>query len=301
MNHWRVETDIYNLSGVMEAGEFPVGRLLNGDSYKSQTRMKNISSAMTWIQKQLESLRESDKQLFSLFNKLELDMADLKAICNEGGRYRTSSASSIGGLLTRNQSNDMNISFDKSSFMFDTSVKILEEDSNTGLLEHSDSCDSLQDFADELGLDDDEPEDLPSLHSKSNGRVSIKSQGSNMSSEINFSISLPSTKNQTLEEEPMDTLSITSHSSGSSTRLHGYSGSPHLSQTGINETVSHSSDDSGAMVDDLSTTGTETTGSSNNTTRSDVSSVETGLTTTVTEDRRLSGLAGEIFALLNMN
>ena len=228
-------------------------------------------------------------------------MADLKAICNEGGRYRTSSASSIGGLLTRNQSNDMNISFDKSSFMFDTNVKILEEDSNTGLLEHSDSCDSLQDFADELGLDDDEPEDLPSLNSKLNGRVSIKSQGSNMSSEINFTISLPSTKNQTLEEEPMDTLSITSHSSGSSTRLQGYSGSPHLSQTGINETVSqHSSDDSGAMVDDLSTTGTETTISSNNTTRSDVSSVESGLTTTVTEDRRLSGLAGEIFALLNM-
>ena len=37
----------------MEATEFPVGRLLNGDSYKTQTRMKNISSAMNWIHKQL--------------------------------------------------------------------------------------------------------------------------------------------------------------------------------------------------------------------------------------------------------
>lgn len=35
--------------------EFPVGGLLNGDSYKTSTRMKNISSAMNWIQKQLVS------------------------------------------------------------------------------------------------------------------------------------------------------------------------------------------------------------------------------------------------------
>ena len=41
----------------MESTEFPVGRLLNGDSYKTQTRMKNISSAMNWIQKQMVSIR----------------------------------------------------------------------------------------------------------------------------------------------------------------------------------------------------------------------------------------------------
>lgn len=38
---------------IMESTEFPVGRLLNGDSYKTPTRIKNISSAMNWIQKQM--------------------------------------------------------------------------------------------------------------------------------------------------------------------------------------------------------------------------------------------------------
>lgn len=36
-------------------GEFPVGGLLNGESYKTSTRMSNISAAMTWIQRQLVS------------------------------------------------------------------------------------------------------------------------------------------------------------------------------------------------------------------------------------------------------
>ncbi len=208
-------------------------------------------------------------------------MVDLKTLCSDGGaRGRTGSVSSIGMITADNSSSSLRY------LDYQQRSSILEESGNEYALERSSSNDSLENFADLLGEDDDV---LP--------RASLKSQGSNISSEFNSNydtISGGASDMRGLD----DALSMTSQSSGSSsTRLNVANSSPRLSHSKSNKNRSHySSNDSGALVD---TEITNVTVGHENTRTS--AGLENTLTPAVAEaDKRLSGLAGEIFALLNM-
>lgn len=222
-------------------------------------------------------------------------MVDLKAICAEGngGRARTGSISSVGaGNMGDNSTSSLRYidNFQPSN------VKILEESGSEYPLERSSSNDSLEDFADLLGEDDVE-DVVP--------RTSLKSQGSNISSEFNSNLSLHDHDRISGGGRDMrgldDALSMTSQSSGSSTRLNVTNTSPHLSHTRSSKNQSHySSNDSGALVD-TEVSSTTTAHDSHVQSSLGSTSIENSLTATITEsDKRLSGLAGEIFALLNM-
>ena len=218
-------------------------------------------------------------------------MGDLRTLCIDGGRVRTASVSSTSGIAAELSS---------SSLRYETSYRSILEDNkeDNSPLERSSSTDSLENFADLLGEDDDDIED--NAHMTEPG-TSLKRDGSNRSSEFSFNPSIQSNHDQISEEEEVrgldDALSMTSQSSSSSSRLNVANSSPHLSYhsggTGRNLSQ-YSSNDSGALVDPEGS-GPENTqlssGSTNN----------TSLTSTLTEsDKRLSGLAGEIFAILNM-
>lgn len=248
-------------------------------------------------------MRESDKQLLSLFSKLESDMVDLKTLCSEGGRGRTASISSVGMSLDPSMNNSSTgLRYDMEGYSgFSSSVKILEESEYQ--LDRTSSNESLENFADLLGEDDME-ESMP--------RTSLKSQGSNFS-DFNSNLSLHdndriSTGGGANDMRALDdALSMTSQSSGSSTRLNVTStSSPHMSHVAIAKNHSqYSSNDSGALVDSepniLSANTTTTNGGMSFSSPADKSSITATLTDN-DEAKRLSGLglAGEIFALLNM-
>ena len=218
-------------------------------------------------------------------------MVDLKTLCAEGGRVRTASVSSIGVITSENSASSIRYidSFQPAD------SKILEESGNEFPLERSSSNDSLENFADLLGEDDVE-DVVP--------RTSLKSQGSNISSEF-YSLQADQISGGGGDSRGImdDALSMTSQSSGSSTRLNVTNFSPHLSHTRSSKNRSHySSNDSGALVD---------AEVSNTTTPQDNAPVSVGPSTggmlgenlnsnSTDPDKRLSGLAGEIFALLNM-
>ena len=215
-------------------------------------------------------------------------MVDLKTLCSDGcTRGRMGSVSSIGMITAENSASSLRY-LDN----YQQQSRILEESGNEYHLERSSSNDSLENFADLLGEDDDVPP-----------RTSLKSQGSNISSDFNSNFSLHDHDTISGGASDMrgldDALSMTSQSSGnSSTRLNPANSSPRLSHSKSNKNRSHySSNDSGALVDteiaNVTTVGHENTRTS--------AGFENTLTPATTEaDKRLSGLAGEIFALLNM-
>lgn len=232
-------------------------------------------------------------------------MVDLKTLCSEGGRGRAASISSVG--MSLDVSNSSTGQRYMEGYMgFSSNVKILEESMNDYQLDRTSSNGSLENFADLLGEDDIE-DSVP--------RTSLKSQGSNFS-DFNSNLSLHDNDRISGGGGDMraldDALSMTSQSSGSSTRLNVTNSSPHMSHVGIAKNHSHySSNDSGALVDSepniIPPPKTTTVYGVGSTTSTSIlsSNDSSSLTTTLTdseEAKRLSGigLAGEIFALLNM-
>ncbi|XP_003385983.1 PREDICTED: uncharacterized protein LOC100631400 [Amphimedon queenslandica] len=243
--------------------EFPVGGLLNGDSYKTSTRMKNISSAMTWIQKQLKSMRESDQQLIDLFQRLETDVSDLKSLYVEGttSRGRNSSVSSIRDYYSKTS---LTTAYPLESATLPPSstskVSILDSEA-AAILEHSDSNDSLTNFADELGFDDDEDalsEDRPSIKSQSSNDQPATGSHTNIEDESSLDFSPRDSERISVKEEKVMLRRL--------------------------------SNDSGAVAD------SDSTGSNVM-----PEGKKLGVSLTADDEKRLSGFADEIFKMFQLS
>ncbi len=208
-------------------------------------------------------------------------MVDLKSICSDGSRVRTASISSIG-MTTDNSASSL-----RYIDSYQHPSKILEESNSDYQIERSSSNDSLENFADLLGEDDVEDEVIP--------RVSLKSQGSVLSYEFNSNFSLHDNDRISGAGDLRgldDALSMTSQSSGSSTRLNVINSSPHLSQQSNKSRSQYSSNyDNDSIVTDNDDNIQQPIGGP---------AVDSNLMVVSDTDKRLSGLAGEIFALLNM-
>ena len=216
-------------------------------------------------------------------------MVDLKTICSDGGRIRTASISSMGGITSENSAASL-----RYIDSFQQPNKILEESGSEYHLEHSSSSDSLDNFADLLG-EDTEDDIAP--------RTSLKSQGSNVSSEFNSNFSLHDNDRISAGGDLRgmdDALSMTSQSSGSSnTRLNIANNSPHLSQQSNKSFKNRPQYSNNGSNQDITNTGLPD--NSNHTEVGSTAITDSKLTVPESEtDKRLSGLAGEIFALLNM-
>ena len=207
-------------------------------------------------------MRESDQQLIDLFQKLETDMSDLKSIYVEGtaSRGRNSSVSSIRDYYSKTS---LTTSFPlKSATLPPSSTsKVSILDSEAAILEHSDSNDSLTNFADELGFDDDED-------ALSEDRPSIKSQSSN---------DQPATGSHTNIED-QSSLDFSSRDS------------ERISVKEEKAMIRRLSNDSGAVAD------SDSMGSNMVPERKKL-----GVSLTADDEKRLSGFADEIFKMFQLS
>jgi hypothetical protein len=208
-------------------------------------------------------------------------MTELKSIYGDG-RRRNSSISSIRDVYAKSSQGSILQELEQDKRLLqppqiDLKVSILE---SVTMISHSSSENSLDDFANELGLDDDDDVSHPYR-----GRPSVHSQVSLVSgsteNDINFSISLP--RSSLPEEEDMSVTDINSIPYGYTSSTSDDS----PSNDKKNMSLHRLSNDSGAIAD------SDSTGSGAATEKQELVSDSN------TPDKRLSGFADEIFKMLN--
>lgn len=192
-------------------------------------------------------------------------MSELKIIYIEGsGRGRNSSVSSMRDLYIKTSLTTSQPPFSPATLAPPTSkVSILDSEVTATLLEHSDSNDSLADFADELGFDDDDDK-------ASEDRPSIKSQSSN-------------------DLQPATSSHSQLHEDQSSLDYY-----PRDSEKAVREervVVRRLSNDSGAVAD------SDSTGSN----MAEGKKLDTLPSLSADDEKRLSGFADEIFKMFQLS
>ena len=235
-------------------------------------------------------------------------MAELKSIYNDSPRGRTSSISSVRDVYT-NYTRASQASIGSMTLPHDLSPNIGHSRTiltpMETLLDHSNSNSSLDDFANELGLDDDDDDYLMNREEEAgqpSNRQSIKSQSSGMSYEndISFALSLPSNHPSVPEEEY--------HRNSPQRDSYLSSAASEGSPSNEKRLTRRLSNDSGAVADSDST-GSSTACETKEIKQIYEPSMDTLATPTATSlkdeedegNKRYSGFADEIFAMFKLS